>query len=72
MNQQDRLRENRREYRNKFFLGFLGGKGLLSVLFLAIYNFFGGNQSQIRKRMNDKNNRSLEQFEKIYNSSEKD
>lgn len=72
MNQQDRLRENRREYWNKFLLGFLGGSGLLSVLFLAIYNYFDGNQSQTRNSVNDSNDSSPDQFEKIYNSSVKE
>lgn len=72
MNPQDRLRENRREYRNKFLLGFLGGSGLLSVLFLAIYNYFDGNQSQTRNSVNDSNDSSPDQFEKIYNSSGKE
>lgn len=72
MNQQDRLRENRREYGNKFFLGFLGGSGLLSVLFLSFYNFNSGSQSQTRKRLNDMDSRGPEQFEKTYNASEKE
>lgn len=39
MNREERLRENRREYQDKFLLGFGRGKGLLSVLILALFNF---------------------------------
>lgn len=72
MNQKDRLRENRRDYRNKFFLGFFGGSGLFSVLALALYNFLVGKQSKDRQRMDTKEDRGPEQFETIYNSSEKE
>ncbi|HLR92874.1 MAG TPA: hypothetical protein VK048_07435 [Atopostipes sp.] len=72
MNQNDRLRENRREYRNKFLLGCFGGSGLISALILGVYNFFNRNQSNPLGDSRDKEQKSPEQFEIIRKPSEKE
>lgn len=72
MNQNDRLRENRREYRNKFLLGFFGGSGLISALIFGGYNFFNLNQSNPLGDRQDKEQKSPEQFEIIRKTSEKE
>ncbi len=70
MNSQECFKENRQDYRNQFFLGFLGGSGLLSVLFLGLYNKLKGNSSQSKEAVNRKEPKSPEQFESIYKSKD--
>lgn len=39
MNKEERLRQNRKDYNAHFLLGLARGRGLLSVLALALFNF---------------------------------
>lgn len=66
MNSQERFKENRHDYWNKFFLGFLGGSGVLSVIFLGLFNKLKESSSQSQQAINKKVAKSPEQFESIY------
>lgn len=61
MNKEDRLRKNRRRYREGFGLGLFRGKGLLSVIIWAIYRFVRGPESEkSKKKKKDKDPASFE------------
>lgn len=64
MNQYDRLKENRRDYNNKFLLGFFGGKGLLSALILAVLGFLKLRPKNAEKNKS-KDGKGPEQFDII-------
>jgi len=65
MSHKNNYKQHRRDYRNGFITGFLGGKGLLSAFFLAMRNSSKKSKKETEKHARSKDGKGPENFEII-------